>query len=302
LGHSGLGHSTPVMTLIISTMAALVAAAIFTKKQAAHLVTMGLMALGYMVFSEIPGQRTIFKIMTVIPVLLGLWFALDTDRKDKTDKQWALFAIGIGFSSIWFSAIWGTWLWTPGQHAIWAFAYFGLFIGLAIFQNSKASSNSFLTVIFTLGAALFWTLAAGVGFDGLPVSLALSAGAALMVAAYWFLRLPGARAGLLGLAGLVFAHALLIQFPDTDSLSPRPIINALWAYLALPAAKPCQPPSWASQVICCMVKKQSRKTRALLTASLKLPPLRVLRSLQSSKFGISLMAAQSMSIKSALRN
>jgi len=38
------------------------------------------------------------------------------------------------------------------------------------------------------------------------------------------------------LVGVVFAHALLIQFPEMGALSTRPIFNALWAYLALPTA------------------------------------------------------------------
>jgi uncharacterized membrane protein len=87
-----------------------------------------------------------------------------------------------------------------------------------------------------LGAGLGWTLAALLIFEDLPFSLFISLGAALAAVSVWRVRMPGARLVLLGLAGLVFAHAMLIQFPEADALSTRPVLNALWAYLALPTA------------------------------------------------------------------
>ena len=118
-------------------------------------------------------------------------------------------------------------------HAIWMGAYAALFAATALYFQSKSRPNP-ITAIFTLGAAGAWALAVIFAFDGLVLSLALSLGAVIMVAVIWKLRLPGARLALPGLAGLVFTHAFLVQFPDANSLSARPIFNALWAYLALP--------------------------------------------------------------------
>jgi len=87
-----------------------------------------------------------------------------------------------------------------------------------------------------MGATLAWLFAAALIFDGLHFSLALSFGAALLTLLIWRQDISGLRLALIVLIGIIFAHALFIQFPEPGTLSTRPIFNALWAYLALPTA------------------------------------------------------------------
>ncbi len=232
--------SMSVMSLCVLTMGVLFAASIFAKRQAAHLIIAGVMAVGLMVVDVSASQKIILGVAAALAVILALLESLEADEKiGSTDvgNLWPTTAIMLGIGSVVVSYIVGTYgvvSWSDALHAVWALAYCGLFGATAIYVHSKARPHG-LALSLTVGAALAWALASVFALDGQALSLALSLGAAIFAAAIWALRLPGARLALLGLAGAVFAHALLWQFPNPDSLSARPIINALWIYLALPA-------------------------------------------------------------------
>jgi len=232
------GFPTTSIFLFLSAFAALSGAALFFKRQRGHIVTAGGLVFILSLASTPPSQFTLFAGLTAVGVIVALYQSLRFDGKEDGDDRglfWPIFAIGLALSVVLSYHFYDGKIWPRSTYFTVMLGYSALFAAAAFYFHTK-SRPKFYTACMTLGAGLAWATAWAIQFDDLPVSLAFSAGAALMVAAYWFLRLPGARAGLLGLAGLVFAHALLIQFPETDSLSLRPIINALWAYLALPAA------------------------------------------------------------------
>ena len=238
-GQSGLlGFSTPSLLLSLGTIAALCTAAVLSKRQSGHLVIAGVMAAGLGLLSGPNSQLSIFAVAVAFIVLLSLRESLSRDINPLTkqpDIFWSVFAVGLGIGSVVLFHMFSDVAWPGHFMALWMLGYTALFGAAAFFFKSK-SRPELITTWLTLGAAAAWAFAAYFAVEGLSLSLALSFGAAICVLAVWPLRLPGARLALLGLAGLVFAHAFLVQFPDTSSLSARPVFNALWAYLALPSA------------------------------------------------------------------
>lgn len=235
-GGGGLMSSS--LTLSILTLVNLFAASIILKRQATHLLTAGFLAIGLMTLTDTSGQKIVFAVAVAIAVILALREALSANGKGPLGdiaQLWPVAAIGLGLGSVGMSNEMGLNVDLNRAHAIWSLAYGAVFGAAAIYFQNKFRPL-LMTVSLTMGAALAWWMGAALAFDGLAFSLAMSLGAGLCVAAIWTVRLQGARLALLALAGLVFAHAFLFQFPDPDSLSVRPIFNALWAYLALPTA------------------------------------------------------------------
>lgn len=231
---------SPISTLSLSfaTIAALLGAAVALKRQGAHLVTAGVLAIFLTTYADDNFQYLMFGSAVAIAVLLALRKARDAksdgDFKDLVGL-WPAVAIALGFGSVVASYVEGPMDGVDRIHAVWALGYSVLFAAAAIYFQTK-SRPLIMTISLTVGAALAWAFAVSVASDGLPVSLGYALGASIAVLAIWKLRLSGARLALLGLAGLIFAHAFLIQFPDAESLSARPVLNALWVYLALPTA------------------------------------------------------------------
>jgi len=235
---SQTGFPSSTLFLTLSAFAALTGAAMFFKRQSAHIVTAGILVFVLSLARDPSWQFTLFAALIALTVLLALRETLrfkGTENGEDRGLFWPIIAIALALSTTASFGLHKERNWSEELYFACILGYSALFAAAAIYSHVK-SRPKYYTAGLTLGAGLAWVVAWSILLDGLSVSLAFSAGAALMVAALAFLRLPGARAGVLGLAGLVFAHAFFIQFPDMDSLSARPIINALWAYLALPTA------------------------------------------------------------------
>ena len=216
----------------------LFAASVLAKRQSIHLITAGVLAIGYMMLTTIQSQNFLFALGAAVAVILALREALKAEIKTglaSAGEFWPVIAIVFGLGSVAVSYMQLSIASHSTLHAIWALIYGAAFAASAIYFQSK-SRSMIMTVLLTIGAALAWWLASGLAFEDLSFSLAMSLGAALSVGAVVSLRLQGARLALLGLTGIVFAHAFLVQFPDPSSLSSQPIFNALWVYLALPTA------------------------------------------------------------------
>jgi len=240
------GVPIPTLILSIATAATLMGAAILFKRQSGHIIIAGLFAWG-LNWGQYPSwQLAIFIGLIVAAILLSLrenWhFKAQSKGKGKVKGKgegkgafWIIFAIGLSVLSFLGFQFHGENIWPKEAYVILGLGYSALFSGFAYYSHSKSRPRLY-AVCATVGAGLLWIISWSIQLDGLAFSLAMSLGAALMVAAFWALRLPGARLGILGLAGLVFLHALNVQFPNPESLSSRPILNALWAYLAMPTA------------------------------------------------------------------
>ena len=232
------GFPTASVFLSLSAFVALIGSALLYKRQSAHIVTAGILAFGLTLARLPEWQFTLYAGLIGVAVLLALRQTLRFEgNPDGNDHGlfWPIFAIGLALSTALSLGFYSGRNWSQEIYFACILGYSALFGAAALYAHAKARPK-YYTVCLTLGAGLAWWTAWAIQLDGLALSLALSSGAALMVALMAFLRLPGARVGLLGLAGLVFAHAVLIQFPSAGSLSSRPILNALWAYLALPTA------------------------------------------------------------------
>lgn len=231
------GLSAPIFTMGMLAVAALIAASLLFRRQSAHLVVGGLLALAYLLMANAYWQSSILMGLILIGVLLAFRNAhKDTPIFGKSVKlQWSVFAVLLGLASVAALDIVESAASADKIHAAAALGFAGLFAGVSLWFRRQSADWIFIACP-VIGAGLGWALAAALGFEDLNLSLALSLGAALAALTIWRMRLPGARFVLLGLAGLVFAHALLVQFPNTDTLSTRPILNALWVYLALPTA------------------------------------------------------------------
>ena len=230
------GLTTSSLLLSVLFMGGLLAASVFLKRQATHLITAGIFAIVLLKFTGGTSQSLIFAAAVGIAVVLALLEASDADGEGdfgELASLWPTVAIALGLGSVVVSYAQTPMDGIDRLHAGWALGYGAIFTAAAIYFQRK-SRPLIMTVSLTVGAAIAWAIASCLAFDGLPVSLAVSLGSILSVVAIWKLRLQGARLALLGLAGLVFAHAFLVQFPDPDSLSVRPIFNALWVYLGLP--------------------------------------------------------------------
>ena len=240
-GLGGLRVSAIVLSVL--SLAALFSAAIFAKRQAPHLITAGLLAIGLSGTADYTNaalQHFIFAAAVALAVVLALKeaFHLEKDgERGEFEIFWPAVAIFLGLGSVIYAYDYPAYRAGALDYmfAAWALGYGVLFAAGAIYFQSK-SRAALMTTSLTIGAALAWALAATFAFDNLAVSLALSLGGLISVFAVWTRRLPGARLALLGLIGLVFAHALWMQFPDVDSISTRPVFNALWIYLMVPTA------------------------------------------------------------------
>jgi len=147
-------------------------------------------------------------------------------------KGWSVFAVILGLTSVIALSVEitqsvGT---TDRVFAALALGYGALFAAASVWFRRQG--REWLTLVIpVLGAGLAWLLASVLAFEDLAFSLFMSLGGALAALTIWRVKMPGARLVLLGLIGFVFAHALLIQFPEIDVISTRPVFNALWAYL-----------------------------------------------------------------------
>jgi len=230
----------PVSAIILSlvSLGALLAAAVMTKHQSVHLLTAGVLSLSLGFFNGPSSQILIFGAVTFLVVLLSLRQAYRVESGNLFKEGhyvWPVFAVGLGLGNVISAMSFNSTTWSNTAYAVWALVYCAIFAAGAFYFRSKSRSPLIIACL-TLGAGLAWWLASAIAFDGLHLSLSLSVGAMILAIAIWRLDLFGARLAFLGLIGLVFAHAFLVQFHMPDSLSSRPIFNALWAYLALPAA------------------------------------------------------------------
>ena len=230
-------RTVPTFILGLSGVGALVGAAVLFKKQFGHIVIGGVLAITFLMMSNTDWQTAAF--MTAI-LGIGLLAFYNVQRRMDNDapevqNAWSLFAVGLGLSSVVALNVIDSGASTDKLHGIIALGYTALFAAVGVwFRRQEADWQ--VIAIPVVGAGLGWTLSALLIFEDLPFSLFMSLGAALAAVSVWRARMPGARLVLLGLAGLVVAHALLFQFPDSATLSTRPVFNALWVYLALPTA------------------------------------------------------------------
>jgi uncharacterized membrane protein len=226
-------RTVPSFSLGLVSIVVLIGASVLLKRQSGHLVTGGILALTFLVMSGQDWQTAVLMLVLIGVVLLSL---RNAERGEDAIRQaWAIFAVGLGLFSVVILDMTETASAADKLHAALALGFAALFAAASVwFQRRGADWKSISIPV--IGAGLGWALAAILAFEDLPFSLFMSLGAALAALTVWRVRMPGARLVLLGLAGLVFAHALLVQFPQSDVISTRPIFNALWAYLALPTA------------------------------------------------------------------
>ena len=233
------GAERPEFSLGLASVAVLVAASQLFPKQSAHLVTGGTLALVFLIMGETTWQYAMMMILILGVVLLA--FRNVERRIHREDlafrKGWSVFAVILGLTSVIALSVEitqsvGT---TDRVFAALALGYGALFAAASVWFRRQG--REWLTLVIpVLGAGLAWLLASVLAFEDLAFSLFMSLGGALAALTIWRVKMPGARLVLLGLIGFVFAHALLIQFPEIDVISTRPVFNALWAYLALPTA------------------------------------------------------------------
>ena len=229
--------TTPIFILGLASIGVLMGAAVLLKKQFAHIVTGGGLALTFLLMSDHGWQSGVLMIAILGMVLLAFY---DVQRRTdsgepKFQTEWSLFAIGLGLLSVGVLDLTNSAASLDKIHGGIALCYAALFAATGVWFRRRGADWKTIAIP-VVGAGLGWAFAAVLIFENLPFSLFISLGAALAAVSVWRFRMPGARLVLLGLVGLVFAHALLVQFPDTAHISPRPIFNALWAYLALPTA------------------------------------------------------------------
>lgn len=224
---TGLPISAYILSLL--SMAALIGASWIFPKQSGHLVTAGALALCALFVVELNVRVAVLMAFIVGIVLLSFRNA----DKGPFKRRWAIFAVGLGLISVVVLDMTEHAATADNIHAGAALGFTGLF-ALATIWFRRGNADWDVNFVPVIGAGLGWALASVLAFVDLPLSLAFSLGAALAALVVWRMRMPGARLVLLGLAGLVFAHALLIEFPKTETLSTRPIFNELWLYLALP--------------------------------------------------------------------
>ena len=227
----------PAFSLGLLSVGALVGAAVLFKKQFGHIVIAGLLAIVFLMMPNHAWPSAVLMLAILGIVLLA--FHNVQRRVDQGGPQlqngWSIFAIGLGLSSVLVLVVTETLTSSEKVHGAIALVYASLFAAVSVwFRKQKAEWKT--VAVPVIGAGLGWVLAAILMFEDLPLSLFLSFGGALAAVSVWRVRMPGARLVLLGLIGLVFANGLLIQFPEADAISVRPIFNALWAYLALPTA------------------------------------------------------------------
>jgi len=230
-------RALPAFSLGLLSIGALVGAAVLFKKQFGHIVIAGLLAIVFLMMPNHAWPSAVLMLAILGMVLLAFY---DVQRRmdrgePKFQNEWSLFAIGLGLLSVGVLDLTTSAASLDKVHGGIALGYAALFAATGVWFRRRGADWKTISIP-VVGAGLGWAFAAGLMFENLPFSLFISLGAAMAAVSVWRFRMPGARLVLLGLVGLVFAHALLVQFPDTETLSTRPILNALWAYLALPTA------------------------------------------------------------------
>lgn len=226
-----IGLPMPALFVSLFSIAALIGVSWFFPKQAAHLVSAGILALSTLFSLEQNLHFFIVMAFIVATVLLSFRQA----GRGPMKMAWAVFAVGLGLVSVILLNVTQDIASAGKIHAAIAMGFVGLFASVSIGFHRK-DEDWWVNAMPVIGAGLAWLLAALLAFNNLQLSLAVSLGAALTALVIWRLRLPGTRFVLLGLVGFVFAHAFLDQFPNADAISTRPIFNELWVYLALPTA------------------------------------------------------------------
>lgn len=235
----GAADRFPLSTIVLGAVStsALAGVSILRPRQSAHLLTAGFVAIVYVLLGGSISQTALFMGLCLAVILVALHKAKQEEMFQSFPLHvlWAGFAVGFGILGLALIS-----LVNPGD---WSEQTFGfLFLSLVAIYGAaswifhKSESGRLTTAIAVMGAVLAWLFAAALIFDGLLFSLALSFGAVLLTLLIWRQNISGLRLALIVLIGIVFAHALLIQFPEPGTLSTRPILNALWAYLALPTA------------------------------------------------------------------
>ena len=221
----------------LAAIAALTGGALFFRKQSAHLVTAGVLALIVLIMANGRLQISLLMLSLLSIVLLSLRQTERQEAEVKMNMQlaWSAFAVALGLISVVILDLKNLSVDLNMLHSGIALGFAGLFAATSLWFKKGGRDRNVISIP-VIGAGLGWTLAALVAFDGLSFSLFMSLGAALAAATLWRVRMSGAELVLLGLAGLVFVHAFFFEFPDKDTISSFPIFNELWIYLALPAA------------------------------------------------------------------
>jgi len=236
-GFNASNDGTSVFILGLGSVGALVGAAILFRKQSGHLVTAGLLGLALMLSSTVTIKTVIFMASITVIVVLSFLRSLDRMEDANVERQavWSFFAVALGLTSVIVLELVNGAPRFDVFHMAAALGFAGLFAGIVYwFQRQGADWEN--VAIPVIGAGLAWVLAGFLGLEDLSFSLFLSLGAALAGLAIWRVPIAGQRLVLIGVAGLIFAHALFDQFPNSQTISTTPILNALWIYLALPAA------------------------------------------------------------------
>ena len=99
---------------------------------------------------------------------------------------------------------------------------------------------------YAAGAAIAYTFAVIFGLNDWHISLAFMGGITLVVGAHRLLPESILKVITCGFTALTAVHVLGFQIPESDSVGPRVIFNALWFYFALPAAL-CAGAAWVLQ-------------------------------------------------------
>ena len=228
------GPTVPVYIVGLVGIGALIGTSVFSQKQSGHLVVGGILAVAFLMMIQNFWQPVVVILLILMIVLLSFRNAERSAGVYAVDVKhaWSIFAVAIGLVSV---VILDTARPTGSNeiHAALALAFAAMFAAISGWFRQRGGNWKTLAIP-VIGAGLGWTLAATLVFEDLHFSLFMSLGAALTAVVVWCVRMHGARLVLLGLTGLVFAHALFVQFPDTDAISTFPVFNALWVYLALP--------------------------------------------------------------------
>ena len=235
----GAADRFPLSTIVLGAVStlALAGVSILRPRQSAHLLTAGFIAIVYVLLGGTISQTALFMGLCLAVILFALYKARREEmfQSFPIHMLWTGFAVGFGVLGLALISLVNPIGWSE---QIFGFLFLSLvaIYGTASWIFHKSDSGRLTTPIAVMGATLAWLFAAMYIFDGLHLSLALSFGAAVLSLLIWRYSISGLRSALLVLVGVVFAHALLIQFPERGALSIRPIFNALWAYLALPTA------------------------------------------------------------------
>ena len=235
----GAADRFPLSTIVLGAVStsALAGVSILRPRQSAHLLTAGFVAIVYVLLGGTISQIALFMGLSLAVIFIALHKAKREEMFQSFPLHvlWAGFAVGFGVLGLGLISLINSIGWSERTFGF-VFLSLVAIYGAAAWIFHKSESGRLTTPIAVMGASLAWLFAAAFIFDGLHFSLALSFGAALLTLLIWRQNIAGLRLSLIVLLGVVFAHALLIQFPEMGALSTRPIFNALWAYLALPTA------------------------------------------------------------------